>query len=93
MQRIYSIQRSNIQAALALMPELQTVVGYNPIMAVLPTVAANMEEMVITYYFDSVEHFSCWSDGRSGRHEFQQIVTKASSFGTLKRSRVMVTID
>ena len=52
LQRTYRIARHNVPSALALMPELQGIVGDTPLMAVLPTVASAMDEMLIAYYFD-----------------------------------------
>ena len=57
MLREYAISRGNVPGALALMPELQTVVGNNPIVAALPTVATKMDSLGIAFYFDSLEHF------------------------------------
>ena len=93
LQRTYSIDRANIQNALALMPELQGIVGETPLMAVLPTIASAMDEMLIVYYFDSLEHFGVQLDEVAMSPEFQKLVTKASTYGTLKNSRLLAAVD
>lgn len=93
LQRTYSIQRGHLQDLLALMPELQRIVGDTPLMAVLPAVASDMNEMLIVYYFDSVEHFGAQLDAIGMSPEFQQLVTKASSYGTLKNARLLTVVD
>jgi hypothetical protein len=93
LQRTYSIDRANVQNALALMPELQGIVGETPLMAVLPTIASVMDEMLIVYYFDSLEHFGVQLDEVAMSPEFQKLVTKASAYGTLKSSRLLAAVD
>ena len=73
--------------------ELQGIVGDTPLMAVLPTVASAMDEMLIAYYFDSVEHFGSQLDDVAMSPAFQQLVTKASSYGELTTSRLLVAVD
>lgn len=93
MQREYTISRGNLAGALALMPELQAVVGDNPIEAIVPTVAPHMDSLGLAYYFDSLEHYGAMVDSVGMSPAFQQIVTKASELGTLKNSRLLVAID
>ena len=93
LQRTYRIARHNVPGALALMPELQGIVGDTPLMAVLPAVASAMDEMLIAYYFDSVEHFGSQLDDVAMSPAFQQLVTKASSYGELTTSRLLVAVD
>lgn len=93
LQRTWSIDRANVQNALALMPELQGITGDIPIMAVLPTVASALNEMLVVYYFDSLEHFGYKMDGVGMSPEFQKLVTKASAYGTLKNSRLLTPVE
>jgi len=59
----------------------------------LPTIASAMDEMLIVYYFDSLEHFGVQLDEVAMSPDFQKLVTKASTYGTLRNSRLLAAVD
>jgi hypothetical protein len=93
LRRQYHVDRSNLKAALEMLPQVKATIrpdtGMN---AVVPAIAPEMGALGITYYADSLEQLGHNLDEYSASKEFQAVVTKASQYGTLTSSSVLVVI-
>ena len=94
MQREYRLPRENLQNALALLPEIEKLGKSHDfkMMAVVPVIADDLGRMVVAYYSKTMEDLGRTIDEVGMSEEFQKIVTKANTFGTLEKSRVVKII-
>ena len=90
LQREYEIGRQNLSEALKLLPKAQQAVANQPMNAVIPVFAPEMDRLVITYYAESIEHMGRNLDQYGMSEAFQAVVLEASRFGTLRSARVLV---
>ena len=94
MQREYRLPRENLQDALSLLPEIEKLGKSHDfkMMAVVPVIADDLGRMVVAYYSKTMEDLGRTIDEVGMSEEFQKIVTKANTFGTLEKSRVVKII-
>ena len=94
MQREYKLPRENLQNALSLLPEIEKLGKSHDfkMMAVVPVIADDLGRMVVAYYSKTMEDLGRTIDEVGMSEEFQKIVTKANTFGTLEKSRVVKII-
>tara|TARA_E500000331_G_scaffold83227_1_gene78948 strand:- start:79 stop:696 length:618 start_codon:yes stop_codon:yes gene_type:complete len=91
MQREYRLPRENLQDALSLLPEIEKLGKSHDfkMMAVVPVIADDLGRMVVAYYNKTMEDLGKTIDEVGMSEKFQKIVTKANTFGTLEKSRVV----
>ena len=94
MQREYRLPRENLQNALSLLPEIEKLGQSHDfkMMAVVPVIADDLGRMVVAYYSKTMGDLGRTIDEVGMSEEFQKIVTKANTFGTLEKSRVVKII-
>lgn len=93
LQREFVASRANVPHLLALLPELQAMMGDGvPVVAVLPIVASHMDRVGLAYYFDSAEHVGEMLDRVGMSPSFQDLTIKAGQFGTLKHARLLMQV-
>ncbi len=93
MRRHYQVDRSNLKAALEMLPEAKAAIHQDTgMIAVVPVIAPDMGSLSITYYADSLEHLGQNLDQYGMSEKFQAVVAKASQFGTLTSSDVLVAV-
>jgi hypothetical protein len=93
MRRLYQVDRNNLKAAIEMLPEAKAVVHKDTgMLAVIPTFAPKMDELSISYYADSLEHMGQNLDAYGMSEKFQAVVTKASQYGKLISSDVLVAV-
>lgn len=93
MRRLYQVDRSNLKAALEMLPEAKAAIHPDTgMLAVIPTFAPKMDELSITYYADSLEHMGQNLDAYGVSEKFQAVVSKASQYGKLVSSDVLVAL-
>jgi len=94
LMREYTISRDKLDGALGLLPELEALMKRHdvPIVAATPIFSSDMSRLVAGYYCSSPGHLGSSVDGVGASAEFRAIVTKAAAFGTLTRSRVLMSI-
>ena len=95
LQREYTISRDKLSSALALLPELDALVKDQDIriLAAVPVFSSDMSRLIAGYYYRSPARLGEAIDGVGTSAEFQSIVTRAAAFGSLTRSRVLVTCE
>lgn len=92
-QRQYQISRANLQAAIALLPEVKAVFSERTGMtAVVPVFSPEMDRLIITYYMDSMAELGKELDESAMSPAFQNVVAKAAQLGTLITGRVMAVV-
>jgi hypothetical protein len=91
MQREYRLPRENLQDALSLLPEIETLGKSHDfkMMAIVPVIADDLGRMVVAYYNKTMEDLGKTIDEVGMSEKFQKIVTKANTLGTLEKSRVV----
>ena len=93
MRRLYQVDRSNLKAALGMLPEAKAAIHKDTgMLAVIPVFAPEMDQLSISYYADSLEHMGQNLDEYGVSEAFQAVVTKASQFGKLLSSDVLVAV-
>lgn len=93
MRRQYQVSRHNLKAALDMLPEAKAAIHKDTGMnAVIPVIAPDMGTLTITYYADSLEQLGENLDHYGMSEAFQAVVTKASQYGTLTHSNVLVAV-
>ena len=94
MQREYRLPRENLQDALSLLPEIEKLGKSHDfkMMAIVPVIADDLGRMVVAYYNKTMEDLGKTIDEVGMSEKFQKIVTKANTFGTLEKSRVVKII-
>ena len=93
MQRSYVMPQSNIASALELIPEIQKLlVDYNVRTQVwMPVVAADMTRIMVTYSSHDTATLATFMEDVGTSSAFHEILSKASTLGTLDRSSILVT--
>lgn len=92
-QRQYQISRANLQAAIALLPEVKAAFSEKTGMtAVVPVFSPEMDRLIITYYMDSMAELGKELDESAMSPAFQNVVTKAAQLGTLLTGRVLAVV-
>ena len=86
--------RKNMASALALAPELDKIMQTQDVSIGIgvPIVADDHETMGVVYRFNSMEHWGEAVDAMVENQEFVSIVEKANALGTLKSSRILVSM-
>jgi len=94
LQREYTISRDKLDGALALLPELEALGKSHDIgiLAGVPIFSSDMSRLVAAYFYRSAAHLGEAIDGVGTSAEFQSIVTRAAAFGSLTRSRVVMSM-
>jgi hypothetical protein len=94
MQREYRVPRENLQNALSLLPEIEELGKSHDykMMAVVPVIADDLGRLIVAYYSRTMEDLGRTIDEVGMSEQFQKIVTKANTFGTLEKSRVVKII-
>lgn len=93
MRRLYQVDRSNLKSAIAMLPEAKAAIHKDTgMLAVIPTFAPKMDELSITYYAESLEQMGANLDEYGVSEKFQAVVSKASQYGKLLSSDVLVAI-
>lgn len=93
MRRLYQVDRSNLKSAIAMLPEAKAAIHKDTgMLAVIPTFAPKMDELSITYYAESLEQMGSNLDEYGVSEKFQAVVSKASQYGKLLSSDVLVAI-
>lgn len=90
--RIYDLARDKLADALALIPEVEALVGPGDVnvVALTPITGQNMSSLTIAYQFKSVDHWAEQLDAVGTSETFQQIITRAAQYGTIRQSGVLV---
>ena len=94
MQREYHISRENLPEALSLLPEIEKLGKDHDykLTAVVPVIADDLGRMAVLYYYKTMEELGLSIDQIGMSEQFQKIVAKASTLGTLSKSRVVSII-
>lgn len=92
LQREYQVSRQNLPELLALLPDAHSAVGKQPMVAVVPVFAPQMDRLVVGYYAESMEHMGRNLDQYGMSEAFQGVVQKAARHGTLTGARVLVEV-
>jgi hypothetical protein len=91
--REYQISRQNLKLAIELLPEVKAAMHASTgLLAVVPVFAPVMDRLGVSYYFDSLEDMGEKMDSHAMSPAFQEIVAKASQYGTLLNSIVRIAI-
>ena len=93
MLRRYSISRSDVAKALAILEGVKTVMDKDEVnvRAILPVLSDNMSRISVAYQFRSLEHLGEVMDTSASSAEMQGLIEKANEFSTLEASSVMVS--
>ena len=94
MQREYSVPRENLVDALGLLPDIEKLGKDHDykLAAVIPVIADDLGRMAVLYYCKTLEELGAAIDQIGMSEEFQKIVAKANTLGTLTKSRVVCII-
>lgn len=92
LQREYQVTRLHLHELIALLPDVHNAVGKQPMVAIVPVFAPQMDRLVVGYYSESIEHLGRNVDQYGMSEAFQAIVQKAARFGTLTSARVLADI-
>ena len=94
MQREYSVPRENLVDALGLLPDIEKLGKDHDykLAAVIPVIADDLGRMAVLYYYKTLEELGVAIDQIGMSEEFQKIVAKANTLGTLTKSRVVCII-
>ena len=93
MRRLYQVDRSNLKAALDMLPEARAAIHKDTgMLAVVPSIAPNMDQLSISYYADSLEQLGQNLDQYGMSEKFQAVVSKASQYGKLISSDVLIAV-
>lgn len=91
MRRLYQVDRSHLKAAIEMLPEAKAAVHASTgMLAVVPTIAPIMDQLSISYYADSLEQMGQNLDQYGMSEKFQAVVSKASQYGKLISSDVLI---
>ena len=92
--RHYDITRDKVPEMLKLFPEVSEVVSTNDVnvIGLLPVTGDDLSSMTVSYQFHSIDHWAETLDTLGVSEAFQALVAKASEFGTLRSSGVMVPL-
>lgn len=93
MRRLYQVERSNLKTALEMLPEARAAIHKDTgMLAVVPSIAPDMDQLSISYYADSLEQLGQNLDQYGMSEKFQAVVTKASQYGKLISSDVLMAV-
>jgi hypothetical protein len=93
MRRLYQVERGHLKDAIAMLPEARAAIHNDTgMLAVIPSIAPNMNELSIAYYSDSLEQMGQYLDEYGMSEKFQAVVTKASQYGKLLSCDVLVAV-
>ena len=94
LMREYAVAREKLAGIVALMPELDALGKRHDIkiLGAVPVFSSDMGRMIAGYYYRSPAHLGDALDGVGASAEFAAIVTKAAGFGSLTRSRVVMSM-
>ena len=93
LSRSYKVTRSNLANALALLPDIASVMGDNiTVHAVVPMVSADMMAFNVVYRAATLEIIGATMDTTGQSEAFRQIVLKAAEFGTLVSSHIAINL-
>jgi hypothetical protein len=93
MRRLYQVDRSNLKAAIEMLPEARAAIHQDTgMLAVVPSIAPDMDQLSISYYADSLEQMGQNLDQYGMSEKFQAVVSKASQYGKLISSDVLVAL-
>ena len=86
--------RENLGEALAILPDIEKLgKDHNyKLAAVIPVMADDLGRMVVLYYHKTLEELGITIDQIGMSEEFQKILLKANTLGTLTNSRVVCII-
>jgi hypothetical protein len=92
-QRQYQLSRANLQAAIAMLPEVKATFSETTSMtAVVPVFSPEMDRLIINYYMNSMSDLGKELDGSAMSPAFQNVVAKAASLGNLIIGRVLAVV-
>ena len=93
MRRLYQVERSNLKTALEMLPEARAAIHKDTgMLAVVPSIAPDMDQLSISYYADSLEQLGQNLDQYGMSEKFQAVVTKASQYGKLISCDVLMAV-
>lgn len=93
MRRLYQVDRNNLKAAIDMLPEAKAAVHKDTgMLAVVPTIAPDMDQISISYYADSLEQMGQNLDEYGMSEKFQAVVSKASQYGKLISSDALIAV-
>lgn len=93
MRRLYQVDRHNLKAAIEMLPEAKAAIHKGTgMLAVVPSIAPDMDQLSISYYADSLEQMGENLDQYGMSEKFQAVVSKASQYGKLISSDVLVAV-
>ena len=93
MRRLYQVERNHLKDAIAMLPEARAAIHKDTgMLAVIPSIAPDMNQLSIAYYADSLEQMGQNLDQYGMSEKFQAVVTKASQYGKLLSSDVLVAV-
>lgn len=93
MRRLYQVERNHLKDAIAMLPEARAAIHKDTgMLAVIPSIAPDMNQLSIAYYADSLEQMGQNLDQYGMSEKFQAVVTKASQYGKLISSDVLVAV-
>jgi len=93
-QRDYHMSRSNIRSVLEMAPGLEKLMKSIEVEVAVgvPLITSDHEMIRVMYRFSSMDHWGESVDFMLNSEEFTKILAKASSLGTLKKSRLISRI-
>ena len=93
MLRRYSISRSDISKALAILEDIKPIMNKDEVnvRAILPVLSENMSRLSVNYQFKSLEHLGEVMDTSASSKEMQDLIENANQFSTLEAASVMVS--
>jgi hypothetical protein len=94
LMREYTVSRDKQAGILALIPELDALAKPHDIkiMTAVPVFSSDMGRLIAVYYYRSTGHLGAAIDGVGMSAEFQSIVARAAEFGSLTKSRVLMSM-
>jgi len=93
MHRIYKVERSKLQDALSILPDVEKLLDdASGVVAIVPTFGPDMDRLTVVYQFTSITAAGEQIDRIGMSEEFQKIVIKAHDSGTLISTRMLVAI-
>jgi hypothetical protein len=92
LQREYQLDRRNLKHMVELCPEVQALLPDRPVLGVVPVISGDMARFMAVYYAKSLTDLGEMIDKVGMSDAFQAIVVRAAEFGTLTKSRAVVTL-
>jgi hypothetical protein len=89
-QRMYQVSRTNLKAAVALLPEAKAAFPDSVGMAAtIPVFSPEMDRLVVSYYVDSLDHLGKVLDEQVKSEAYQAVLVKAAQIGDLMAVRAL----